>query len=129
MNPTGTSRSQMAGGILMAGQSLSTVDRWLIGKIQDSVDNSVGVHLRRNGCAASPNGHFTHAITVFDRRTLHQLALNPEIAFGDAYMRGELEIQGDLVGLLENIFRSMQRSRRASWYSRAASWWLAQVQR
>jgi cyclopropane-fatty-acyl-phospholipid synthase len=113
----------------MVGHSLSTIDRWLTGKIQDSVDNRVGVHLRPNANATSPNGHYPHGITVSDRRTLYKLMLNPEIAFGDAYMRGELEVQGDLVGLLENVFRAMQKSGRVGWYSRAASWWLAQVQR
>jgi cyclopropane-fatty-acyl-phospholipid synthase len=113
----------------MAGQSLSAIDRWLIGKIQESADNSVGVHLRPRTGGASPNGHFSHGLTVPDRRTLYGLALNPEMAFGDAYMRGDLEVQGDLVGLLENIFRAVQKSGRGGWYARASSWWLAQVQR
>ncbi|HEV7502781.1 MAG TPA: cyclopropane-fatty-acyl-phospholipid synthase family protein [Vicinamibacteria bacterium] len=44
-------------------------------------------------------------VVLRDRRTLLALVRNPAIAFGDAYAGGRLTVRGDLVGLLEAVFR------------------------
>jgi cyclopropane-fatty-acyl-phospholipid synthase len=59
-------------------------------------------------------------VHVKDRATLVSLVTNPEMAFGDAYMDGALEIQGDLVGLLEQSFRRMPN--REGW-----EWWVTRL--
>ncbi len=45
-------------------------------------------------------------ITVRDEATLWGLILNPDLHFGEAYSKGRIEIEGDLVGLLDTIYRS-----------------------
>jgi cyclopropane-fatty-acyl-phospholipid synthase len=66
-------------------------------------------------------------VIVSDRRTLAQLALDPEIGFGDGYSEGRIEVQGDLVQFLEAVLRSMQAAQKRGWYSRLSSWWLERV--
>lgn len=53
-------------------------------------------------------------LRILDRRTLWQLLVNPELNFGDAYTRGTLEIEGDLVGVLEAIDLAILRSSRGN---------------
>jgi len=42
---------------------------------------------------------------IHDRRTLWQLLSNPDLRFGDAYARGDLELEGDLVEALKAMYR------------------------
>jgi cyclopropane-fatty-acyl-phospholipid synthase len=72
----------------------------------------------KNGSSGKPT------VVVADRRTLAELALDPEVAFGDAYSDGRVEVHGDLVAFLEEAIRSMQESEKAGWYGRLRSWWL-----
>src|SRR6202451_1959923 len=80
----------------------------------------------RGGADVSPTGISPIATVVLeDRKTLAGLLRDPEVSFGDAYMDGKLEVEGDLVRFLEVIYRSMERSPTVGkWYSRLASTWL-----
>ncbi len=49
-------------------------------------------------------------IEVTSRATLLGLARDPQVRFGDAYSDGSINIDGDLVGLLEEIYRAGRRS-------------------
>ncbi|HVS14287.1 MAG TPA: cyclopropane-fatty-acyl-phospholipid synthase family protein [Thermoanaerobaculia bacterium] len=42
-------------------------------------------------------------VRIGDRATLWRLVANPELAFGDAYTAGRLQVGGDLVALLEQV--------------------------
>jgi cyclopropane-fatty-acyl-phospholipid synthase len=48
---------------------------------------------------------------IQNRRTLWQLVSNPDLSFGDAYTRGDLEIEGDLVECLLALYRGLQAAR------------------
>ena len=50
-------------------------------------------------------------LRIRDRATLLKLLLDPERNFGDAYMDGSVEVEGDLVQLMEAGFRARQRAR------------------
>ncbi len=45
-------------------------------------------------------------IRFADRATLWSVAADPRVSFGDAYSEGRVEIEGDLLDLLEIIYRS-----------------------
>ena len=49
-------------------------------------------------------------IAISDRTTLLNLARDPDIAFGDAFMQGRIVVQGDLLALLESTFRAQQQA-------------------
>lgn len=57
-------------------------------------------------------------IVIRQPRVLWQLLLQPSVAFGEAYSRGDLEIQGDLVTVLETINCSLARHQARSMLSR-----------
>ena len=67
--------------------------------------------------AASPIA----TIVVRDRSVLPTLVLDPEVGFGDAYADGRIQVQGDLVRLLEALYRSKVAAGTETWYSRVAS--------
>jgi cyclopropane-fatty-acyl-phospholipid synthase len=67
-------------------------------------------------------------IVVHSPRVLASIVLDPEIGFGDAYMKGEVEVRGDLVHALEVIFRAMQTTGKKTFYRRLYSAWLHRVQ-
>jgi cyclopropane-fatty-acyl-phospholipid synthase len=107
--------------------ALSSTEKWLTQKILRMAGNPpLQLVLGREAVgSASKNGSNPKTkIVVSDRRTLAELALDPEVAFGDAYSDGRIQIEGDLVAFLEEIMESMQRSERVGWFSRLRSWWL-----
>ena len=55
------------------------------------------------------------ATVVFrDRRTLVHVLSSPESRFGEAYAQGDVDVEGDLVGALEAVYRARER-RAARW--------------
>ncbi|HFD79009.1 MAG TPA: class I SAM-dependent methyltransferase, partial [Gammaproteobacteria bacterium] len=82
-----------------------------------------GEVVARSDCGAVARLH------LHDRRTLWQLLLNPELYFGEAYTRGSLDVEGNLVECLEAIYRAMPpassrgplRRRLDDWANRARS--------
>ncbi len=64
-------------------------------------------------------------MVIQDRSTLAALLRDPEVSFGDAYMDGRIEVEGDLVRFLEAVYQAMERSPATrSWYSKLASKWM-----
>ena len=55
----------------------------------------------------SANGKSVGTVIVRDRKTLLQFLFNPELQFGEAFSEGKIEVQGDLIKVLEAIFRCM----------------------
>lgn len=80
----------------------------------------------KNGDGVAPPGVTPVAtVRVRDYRTLAQLAVDPEVAFGDAYADGRIEVEGDLVRFLEVIYQAWPSGKAdTSWYQRLASGWL-----
>jgi cyclopropane-fatty-acyl-phospholipid synthase len=50
-------------------------------------------------------------VRIRDRGTLLGLLANPQVRFGDGYSEGRIEIEGDLVRMLEEIYHAGQLSR------------------
>jgi cyclopropane-fatty-acyl-phospholipid synthase len=95
--PVGAGASPRAAGAL---------DRWILGRMRQRL---LGIPLRVTlwdgtslGLADTPE---VAEVVVKDRRTLLALVRDPPVAFGDAYAGGRLTVRGDLVRLLEGIYR------------------------
>jgi cyclopropane-fatty-acyl-phospholipid synthase len=58
-------------------------------------------------------------ITVRNRRVLGRLLVSPSLAFGEGYMRGDLDVRGSLADVVEGYARTEQVLRR---HLRAARW-------
>lgn len=52
------------------------------------------------------------SIKVRDRSTLLGLLTDPHVRFGDAYSEGRLEVEGDMVTMLEEVYRAGSRAGR-----------------
>jgi len=59
------------------------------------------------------NGHTLHlgtdpvaVVTLKSRRMLLDLVRNPDLQFGEGFMAGEIDVEGDLVALVEAVFRA-----------------------
>jgi cyclopropane-fatty-acyl-phospholipid synthase len=64
-----------------------------------------------NGSKVSPaRGNSVGTVTIRNRKHLLKLLFQPELYFGDAYSDGNIEVEGDLISLLETIFRSKSRA-------------------
>jgi cyclopropane-fatty-acyl-phospholipid synthase len=61
-------------------------------------------------CITGSNPQIVARISIGSRATLLGLVGDPQVRFGDAYSDGTITIDGDLVALLEEIYRAGQRS-------------------
>ena len=113
--------------------SYSRLDVWLAKALQKGLPPAVRLALDYGGESGGPAGvtpaltspaFKAPAIRIKDRKTLVSLLVNPQMTFGDAYSEGRLEIEGNLVRVLEDLYRLP-----ASATARVVSWWLSLVQR
>lgn len=63
-----------------------------------------------NGERIAGAGEPVAQIQVQDRATVLALLRDPGVRFGDAYSDGRIEVEGDLVALLETVYRSGRRN-------------------
>jgi len=100
---------------------------WLLGLLGKRLA-ATGARLRlHNGLEAGFDGaNPAVRLTIQDDRALLGLILNPEIEFGEAYVDGRLQIEGDLACFLDVLFR---RGSHETLGSRLVSRWLDWVQR
>ncbi len=105
----------------------SWMDRALMNLVRGTLGTapvSLAIHQSENrppGTAA-PIG----TLRIVDRSILAALLMNPEVVFADAYSDGKIEVDGDLVSILEGIYRCAPGVQ--TWYWRLMSKWLAWVQ-
>ena len=93
------------------------LDRWAVGRIQHRV---AGARLRLvlwDGFEAPSSTNSSVATIVFkNRRALFSWLWDPELNFGEAYMFGAVDIRGDLVKLLEEIYQAWPDVKRRAWW-------------
>ncbi len=64
----------------------------------------------------SQTGPAVATIIIKNRRALLSWVWDPELNFGEAYMYGAVDIRGDLVALLEAIYRALPDTTQRSWW-------------
>jgi cyclopropane-fatty-acyl-phospholipid synthase len=104
------------------------LDRRLLGLLQRHLGDAP-VALRLGGDLENPPrpGEPRATIVIRDRRTLVALLCRPDLAFGEAYMAGRLDVEGDVVGALEALYRAHAGRPGGSGALRAARAWAARV--
>jgi len=113
----------------IAGQAApSRIERWALRKLLVLLGNPGFQFVLWNGEKVPDKGSATDRyVHIRDRGTLWRLVINPELHFGDAFTRGRLDVEGDLVGFLESVYRSTPASDQQrplvrvarQWYNRA----------
>lgn len=106
-----------------------SADELLLGRISKAIEPAPIRIVLGNEEATTTVENPVATVIIPDRKTLVRLMFDPEVAFGDAYADGRIQVQGSLVKLLEAIYqaRSPER-RRGTLYSRLASKWMHWLQ-
>jgi cyclopropane-fatty-acyl-phospholipid synthase len=95
-------------------------DRWLLLRLRAALGNPDFDFAVRDSaritCTAAP----VASVTFASRATLLSVLTDPWVRFGDAYSAGDVQIDGDLVWLLEAVYRAGgMGTKRASLFRRA----------
>jgi cyclopropane-fatty-acyl-phospholipid synthase len=99
-------------------------DQWLLGRISKTI-GPVPIRIAfGDGEAISLSDSPAATVIIPDRKILARLLLDPEVAFGDGYADGTIEVLGNLSKLVEAIYKTRsQENSRGPLYSRLASKW------
>lgn len=99
-----------------AASGLRGVERWLLRRVLEARGGlPIQVELWNGERFGAPPERAVARLTIRDRATLLGLATHLHDAFGDAYTRGDLGVEGDLVRLLELAFRARPRETGLAW--------------
>ncbi|MCG8518375.1 MAG: cyclopropane-fatty-acyl-phospholipid synthase family protein [Pseudomonadales bacterium] len=86
-------------------------ERWLIAKLLRMAGSPPIRFQLWNGEVVEPEqGEARYTLTVADPRALMQLVANPNLAFGDLYSAGRLEVDQDLPGLMATLYRAIHQA-------------------
>jgi cyclopropane-fatty-acyl-phospholipid synthase len=92
-----------------ARRSASLEARWLTGLMGVLGNPPLEMELWTGEVVATASAPVAR-IKLRDRKTLMGLLSNPQVRFGDAYSEGTIEIEGDMVRLLEEVYRAGSRA-------------------
>jgi cyclopropane-fatty-acyl-phospholipid synthase len=94
----------------------TALDRWLLGRIREA-GASAPIHLRLWDGYELPSvaGPSLATIVVKNRRALLSWVWDPQLYFGEAYMFGAIEVQGDLATMLDAAYRALDRRKNRPW--------------
>lgn len=87
-------------------------ERWLITKLlRMSGSPPIAFRLWNNDVVTPDTGYPKYTVSVKDPKALFSLVTNPNLAFGDLYSAGRLEVDTDLPALMAELYRSIHRAR------------------
>ena len=114
-------RDATADGLVATGgveSSRSTwLDHWALGRIRDSVSTAPIAFELWDGFQIAPAGRpAVGAIHFNTRSALFRWVWDPDLYFGESYMFGEVAIGGDLMAVLDAVYRALPVSNRRSWW-------------
>ncbi len=85
----------------------TVIDRWMLERIQQAVAGARIHFVLWDGFELSSKaGPPVATVVIKSRRVLFSWLWNPDLHFGEAYMFGAIEVRGDLVALLEEVYRA-----------------------
>jgi cyclopropane-fatty-acyl-phospholipid synthase len=124
-SPSTTATGEDAAGASphLAGSPLegSALDYWLLTRLRSVLGEPPVEFALGNGARVGPGEATPVArVTFATRATLTHVLADPALRFGDAYSDGAVSIDGDLVALLETVYRGGGGGRSASLLRRAA---------
>lgn len=92
---------------------VSAVERWLARRMLRALGDPPARMVLYSGEEIPASGPPPVArVLVHDRATFRQLLLDPTLHFGDAYSSGRIEVEGDLLELLEAVYRARLSARK-----------------
>ncbi|HKT79283.1 MAG TPA: cyclopropane-fatty-acyl-phospholipid synthase family protein [Vicinamibacterales bacterium] len=85
----------------------TSLDRWALRAVQRGVAAAPIRFVLWDGHELSPSAAPVATIIIKNRWALYSWVWDPALNFGEAYMFGAVEIRGDLVALLTEIYRAL----------------------
>lgn len=87
-------------------------ERWLVAKLMRMAGNPpVRFQLWNDELIEPDKGTPRFTLRLTDPKALFALVTNPNLAFGDLYAAGRLQVDGDLPELMEALYRAVHRAR------------------
>ena len=97
-------------------------DRWALRRIQQSVETAPIRFVLWDGFELRPRAGSPVGTIIFkNRRALLSWVWDPDLNFGEAYMFGAVEIEGDLTATLEAVYRALATTMRPWWRRQSAN--------
>ena len=84
--------------------SRSRFHLWLARRLLQACNNPPIQIVLWDGTETSGTNIPTFRLKFHTRRAFYQVLIYPDLYFGEAYMRGDLEVEGGLIGCLEAIY-------------------------
>jgi cyclopropane-fatty-acyl-phospholipid synthase len=103
-----------------SGDARST-DRWLLKRIASFLGDPPIEFGVRGGARVRATSTPVGSVTFASRAALVSILADPWVRIGDAYSDGTLTVDGDLVEVLEVVYRAGAMSDKPSWLRRAAN--------
>jgi cyclopropane-fatty-acyl-phospholipid synthase len=100
----------------MAARASTCLDRWALARIQSTVTSAPIRFMLWDGFAQPATGLAVATILFKNRPALLSWVWDPDLNFGEAYMSGAVEIRGDLLTVLEAIYRSLAVQTPRPWW-------------
>jgi len=95
----------------------TTLDQWALARIQRTVATApIRFELWDGFELDPPNGPRVGTIRFKNRHALFSWVWDPDLNFGEAYMSGAVETRGDLVSILEAIYRALETAKPRPWW-------------
>jgi cyclopropane-fatty-acyl-phospholipid synthase len=76
-----------------------------------------------NGERITPAGETVATLRIADRRTLIRLCADPDVQFGDLYSGGKIEVEGDLLRMIEDLYVGAANAGRSISFTRRLAQW------
>jgi cyclopropane-fatty-acyl-phospholipid synthase len=95
-------------------------DRWMLRRIASFLGDPPLEFAVRGGARLRAASTPVARVTFASRATLVSIMTDPWVRLGDAYSDGNVTVEGDLVGLLEVVYRASAMADKPSWLRRAA---------
>jgi cyclopropane-fatty-acyl-phospholipid synthase len=98
------------GNNLHIKRGFPSVEKWLLQQIMKAIGSVPLRFVFEDGGEMAASGVAPVAtIVIRNRRTLAQMFLDPEVAFGEAYSDGRIEVEGDLAAALSAVYAAWPR--------------------
>lgn len=108
---------------------VASIEKWLLKKIYDGAGQAPIRLARGGGAEFVCPGRAPVASVIFDDwDTLAQLAVNPEVGFGEAYAKGKIRVEGDFLRLVEEVYTARRKMNPDGLFARIFSRWLRIIQ-
>jgi cyclopropane-fatty-acyl-phospholipid synthase len=97
------------------------LDRWALARIHSTVRSAPIRFVLWDGFGLPWKGTVDATIQFKNRPALLSWVWDPDLNFGEAYMSGAVEIRGDLLTVLEAIYRALDAQKPRPWWLRQKS--------